>query len=360
MKSIIPWVHSAILKPVANLDLMPIADKPRGKLRLSPEQLLVVIHAAVLAEWALQMTRLVSRPRLPRGPGGRPPIYLDGGILLMAVVQTTWRKSYEQMVDWVATNEGLALALGFTQRTPEGKLQTISKGHYWERRQALGLLPFLFFFLGLVVQLIRLGVVTGRELIVDSSLLKAWYQADPGAAWQRYAGKAHVFGYKVHTVLCRQANLPVLVLVTPANVHDSRIGWLILLVAAILYGFRVLIVYADAAYFERRFFWVVFDILGAHAAVDYNLRRAGKRKLAEPFFLRQWWRLVIRPRTDIERHFAWIKRYFGLKYFQCFTYLRVCQFVILTYIAALAVALAAQRYARPELVRSRSMVLAHV
>jgi hypothetical protein len=33
---------------------------------------------------------------------------------------------------------------------------------------------------------------------------------------------------------------------------------------------------------------------------------------------------------------------------------------LLTYIAALAVALAAQRYDRPELVRSRSMVLAHV
>ena len=360
MKSIIPWVQSTILKPVPVLDLSPIPAKLRGKLRLSPEQLLEVIHAHVLAEWALRMTWLVRKPRLPRGPGGRPSSYPDSVILLMSVVQTTWRKSYEQLVDWVATNEGLALALGFRERTPDGKLQTISKGQYWERRAALDILPFLFFFLALVAQLIRLGAITGKELIVDSTLLKAWWKADPGAAWQQYAGKAHVFGYKVHTVLCRQANLPVFVLVTPANVHDSRVGWLILLVAAILYGFRVLVVYADAAYFDRRFFWVVFDILGAHAAVDYNLRRAGKRKLAEPFFLRQWWRLVIRPRTDIERHFAWIKRYFGLKYFQCFTLMRVSQFVLLTYIAALAVALAAQRYDRPELVRSRSMVLAHV
>lgn len=360
MKSIIIGVQSAILNPVSILDLSTIPVKPRGKLRLSPEQLLAIIHAQALAEWALSMSQRILKPRLSRGPGGRPRTYLDSSILLMAVVQTTWRKSYEQMVDWVTTNEGLALALGFTQRTREGKLQTISKGHYWERRAALGVLPFLFFFLALVAQLIRLGAITGEELIVDSTLLKAWYQADPGAAWQKYAGKAHVFGYKVHTVLCRQANLPVFVLVTPANVHDSLIGWLILLVAALLYGFRVLVVYADAAYFERRFFWVVFDILGAHAAVDYNLRRAGKRKLAEPFFLRQWWRLVIRPRSDIERHFAWIKRYFGLKYFQCFTFLRVSQFVLLTYIATLAVALAAQRYNRPELARSRSMVLAHV
>ena len=133
-----------------------------------------------------------------------------------------------------------------------------------------------------------------------------------------------------------------------------------ILVTAILYVFRVLIVYADAAYSDWRMFKVVHDILGAHPAVNYNVRRSGKRKLATLFFLEQWWRLVIIPRTAIERHFAWMKRYSGLKYFQCFTLMRVTQFVTLTYIAALAVALAAQRYQRPDLLRSRSMVLANL
>lgn len=360
MTSIIAWIQSVILQPVPELDLSPIQTKPRGRLRLSPEEILTVIHASALAEWALAMSRRVGRPRLPRGRGGRPALYSDSSILLMAVVQTLWRKSYDQMVDWVATNESLARALGFTHRTATGRLQTISKGQYWERRAALGLLPFLFFFLALVVQLVRLGVITGQELIVDSTLLAAWRQADPDAAWQRYAGKVALFGYKVHTVLCRQADLPVFILVTPANVHDALVGWLIVWVSVLLYGFQVLIVYADAAYFDRRFLRVVRDFLGAHPAVDYNLRRAGKRKLATPFFLRQWRRLVLWPRTAIERHFAWVKRYFGLTALQCFTFQRVCQFVLLTYIAVLAVALAAQRYERPELVRSRSMVLANV
>ena len=179
MKSITHWVQSAILKPVPPLDLSPIPDKPRGKLRLSPEQLLVVIHAHALAEWALWQTQLIQKPRLPKGPGGRPTTYSDSVILLMAIVQTTWHKSYEQMVDWVATNEGLALALGFTQRTPAGKLRTISKGQYWERRAVLGVLPFLFFFLTLVAQLTHLGAITGKELIVDSNLLKAWSRLIP-------------------------------------------------------------------------------------------------------------------------------------------------------------------------------------
>ena len=57
------------------------------------------------------------------------------------------------------------------------------------------------------------------------------------------------------------------------------------------------------------------------------------------------------PRPDIERHFAWMKCYIGLKYFQCYTWMRVTQYVLLIYAAALAVALASYRYQRPELSR---------
>ncbi len=353
MKCITFGLQNLLQRIVPQVDLAPLTGKPTGKLRLSPEQLLTVIQAETLAEWALGMAHRLLPRALTAGRGGRPQLYCDRSILLMALVQIVWRKSYEQIVDYVATHPELALALGFPQAT-------ICKGRYWERRMALGLLPFLFFFLGLAGQLIRLGVITGKALIVDSTLLSAWYHADPGATWQKYAKKKAVFGYKVHAVLCQTSNLPVFVLVTPAHVHDSLVGWFIVLVAAVLYGFRVLVVYADAAYFDRRFFHIVQEILGAHPAVDYNLRRAGKRKLATLFFLGQWRRLVTTPRSDIERHFAWMKRYFGLKYFQCYSWLRVTQFVLLTYCAALAVAVAAQRYQRPELIRRRAMVLAQV
>ena len=61
--------------------------------------------------------------------------------------------------------------------------------------------------------------------------------------------------------------MPVFVLFNLANMHNSRIGWLILLLKALVYGFLVIVVYAEAAYFERRFFWLVFNIIGAHAFV---------------------------------------------------------------------------------------------
>jgi hypothetical protein len=333
-------------------EMPPLPGKPHGRLRLGPVEVLRIIDGPALAAWALAMAERLSPPRLARGCGGRPPVYPASCILLTAVVQGIWRKSYSQMIDWIATNPPLAQALGFGPRT-------ISQGQYWDRRAALGSLPFLFFFLGLVAHLIRLGALRGEALIVDSTLLSAWSLKDPGGHWQRYAGKKLLFGYKVHTVLCHALDLPVFVVVTPAQVQDMTVGWLIVLASALLFGFRVLVVYADAGYFERKLFWVC-QVLGAHPAINYNLRRAGKRKLATPFFLEQWHRLVIVPRKAIERHFAWAKRYFGLKFFQCRTLPRVTQFVLLTYIAILAVALAAIRYQRPELCRCRSMVLANL
>jgi len=136
---------------------------------------------------------------------------------------------------------------GFKPAKEPGQFQTISQGQYWARRMALGLLPYLFFFLALVGQLIRLGLITGQELIVDSSLLAAWRHADPGATWQKYAGRRPVFGYKVHTLLCRQADLPVFVIVTPAHVHDRVVGWLLVVVAVLIFDLQSWIVYADAA-----------------------------------------------------------------------------------------------------------------
>ena len=137
MKSIIRWVQSAILLIVPTLDVAPIPGKPRGKLRLSPAQLLAVIHGPELAAWALQVSRRIQKLQLPRGPGGRPPAYSDGTVLLMALVQTAWRRSYEQIVDWVATDESLALALGFTWQPGTTRVRTSTGngvGHWGCRR----------------------------------------------------------------------------------------------------------------------------------------------------------------------------------------------------------------------------------
>lgn len=165
-ESIIKGLQIVILRHLPAVDLRPLPGKTNGKLKLTPEAVLLAIHGPALANWAIQASRRFQRPRLAKGPGGRPPRYAGSSILLLAVVQTLWHKPYESVIDLVATRSSLAETLGFAERT-------ISQGQYWERRRQLGVLPFLFFFLGLVGQLVRLGVITGKSLIVDSSLLSA-------------------------------------------------------------------------------------------------------------------------------------------------------------------------------------------
>ena len=211
---------------------------------------------------------------------------------------------------------------------------------------------------GMVWQLMRLGIITGRQVILDATRLRAWHHADPGADWSKYRGTRALFGYKVHALLCRASALPLFCVVTPASFYEAHLAAPMLLAAVLLYGLRIWIVYADAGYYETKVLRFIVQVLQAWPAVDYNPRRRGKRALATLTFIWAWRRGVLWPRRAIERHFAFAKRYFGLKYFQCWTYLRVSQYVLLTYCVILGVALAAERYGRPDLRHSRAKVLA--
>jgi hypothetical protein len=245
------------------------------------------------------------------------------------------------------------LAQKVTPDDPQGALK-ISSSHL--RQPGSCGWPFVLFFIALVWQLIRLGAITGRDVIVDASLLKAWYHADREAGWSyptRWRGS--VFGYKIHTVVCRQVVLPLFFWVTPANAADCV--WAIPLLAAVivLYGFEIAIVRADAAYFTKKILAFI-QWLRATPVVDYNVRRKNKQLVTLEFIVS--WEGLMGPRSDIERHFAWAKRYFGLKYFQVEGWLNVMTYACCTYIAMLAVAVVAYRCQRPELARSRTNVLA--
>jgi hypothetical protein len=278
-------------------------------------------------------------------------------ILLLAFVQVAWRLSYEDVIDYVRARSGLAGLIG-CPLAANGRLRVISVGQYWTRRRQLGVWPFLFFFIGMVWQLVRAGIIAGRDLILDSSVLEAWFHDDPDAGWSfPKPWRGSTWGFKIHTVLCRWASLPVMFLITPANRHDCL--WAIPLLAATVacYGFQVLIVRGDAAYFTTPILCFIRYILGASFCINYNLRRKGKKAVATLFFLDQW-RFHQCFRTVIERHFAWAKRYFGLNDGRCLGWVATTQHAALVYAVMLGVALAAERYGRPDLRLSRKGVLA--
>ena len=255
-------------------------------------------------------------------------------------------------MDYFRAHPDAAHAAGF----PPGRV--ISIGQYWERRRALGILPFWFFFIAMVWQLIRLAVIKGSDVILDATTQQAWFHHDSDADWSfPKPWKGSVWGYKVHTLLCRWSQLPVMFLVTSANRQESLVAIPLLVLAVACYGFSIVLVRADAGYFTYPILNFIRVVLRAGFVIDYNLRRRGKRFLATLFFLNQW-RFHLRPRTIIERHFAWAKRYFGLERARWAGLVAAYQHTALVYSVMLGVALVAHRYQRPELAGSRRRVLA--
>lgn len=342
------------------LKLSPVPSRGSDKgLWIDPVVFLQELNGWALAQWAVRLAQRLKFWALPkpRGPG-HPQVYGDESVLLTSLIAAAWRLSYEVVTDWLARYDALAEALGYDQFDDAGQRRTISPAQYSRRLRALGLWPYFLIFVALVTVLLRMGLLKGWDLIIDSSLLAAWYHDDPDAAWSwpsRHKGR--VLGYKVHTILCRWSYLPLFFVLTPANAHDGPLAIPLFTAVVLLYHLRIRAVWADAAYFNYAFLGFVHNVLRASVNVDYNLRRQGKRFLATLFFIRQW-RDLMSPRANIERHFAWLKRYFGLKYFRVQGYLAVTQFVFRIYIAVLIVAFLAARHQRPDLATSRLKVLA--
>ena len=342
---------------VPDTDLTPLPPRQSRFLWLTPLEFLSVINAPLLAVWAMTMTTWLRPALVDSHRRGPKPVYPDSLILLIAFIQTAWQFSYEMMIDYLRARPQLAQFIG-CPLDADGRVRVISVGQYWERRRALGTWPFLFFFIGMVWQLVKAGVIAGSDLVLDSSVLNAWFHDDPDAAWSfPKPWKGSTWGFKIHTLLCRWSSLPVMFLITPANRHDCLWAIPLLLATVACYGFQVRIVRADAAYFSVAILCFIRYVLHASFVIDYNLRRKGKKSVATLFFLDQW-RFHCGFRTVIERHFAWAKRYFGLNSSHYQGWTAMTQHAALVYAVMLGVALAAERFGRPDLRLSRKGVLA--
>lgn len=332
------------------LDNLPTRLSKR--LWVTPAEFLQTTNAMQIAHWAVSVS-LSRHSRLPEPSRRGPKIrYSDESILMLAYIQTAWQMGYEMVIDYFRAHPGTAQVAGFSNG------QVISIGQYWERRRALGGLTFWLFFVGMVWQLFQRKIIHGVDVVLDSTTQQAWFHGDPDAAWSfPKPWKGSTWGYKVHTLLCRWSELPIMFLVTPANRHDSPLAIPLLALAVACFGFPIALVRADAAYFSYALLNYVRVVLRAGCVIDYNLRKKGKTALATLPFIRQW-RFHLKFRAVIERHFAWAKRYFGLEAARWKGLVAAYQHTALVYSVMLGVALTAHRFQRPELAGSRMKVLA--
>lgn len=245
----------------------------------------------------------MKRKRLPRKAyDGRTEVYSDVSIFMTVLVMKVWKLSLGEVTRRLKLYTELAIACGYQSG------RTISKSHLSRRIRRLGPLPFFLFFVYLVYQLMRAGVIISKDLVIDSTTILAWYKDDISAGWS-YAKK---FGYKVHTVICCHSMLPLWFIVSPANRNDGPCGIPLLEKVILLYRVTVEVVRADSAYWCHAFLDFISS-LGAKISVDYNVRRKNRSILPMDWFIRL--SESMNKRRVIERFFGIAKSWFGLSDF---------------------------------------------
>jgi Transposase DDE domain len=322
--------------------------------------LVSALHLLALCRLAVRLARRRCPPSLPAGPGGRPRRYREESLLLLALLRTRWRLSYQDVHDWLVAWPALALACGLPADT-SGRPCVPSASQQCRRATQAGAPVCETLFVVLVQLALHLRLLSGRDLIVDSAPILAWRRRDPDAALG-HAPHHHapplLWGYRVHTLLCRGSGLPLLGFVAPANGHDAPFAQPLLATAVRLYRLRPHVVRLDAGYWGLRLIAWIHTTLGAVAIVPWNPKRQQRRDGLPP----TWTADELGKRTSIERFFGRVFSLLSLFRLQrppLAGWSAITARVMLTYAATLTVGLAAQQARRPDLIRSPKRVLAH-
>jgi hypothetical protein len=84
----------------------------RPPLHLDALTLVTRLHLLRLCQLAVCLARQRCPPPLLAGSGGRPRRYSEESLLLLALLRTLWRLSYQDLHDWLVAWPALALACG--------------------------------------------------------------------------------------------------------------------------------------------------------------------------------------------------------------------------------------------------------
>src|SRR5256885_3985246 len=319
--------------------------------------LVTTLHLLTLCRLAVSLAHRRCPPPLPAGPGGSPRTYSEESLLLIGLLRTLWRLSYQDMHDWLKSWPALAFACGLPLGK-DGHVRVPCKSQQCKRRHAAGAPVHESLFVLSVLEAIRRRLIGARDLIIDSAPILAWRRADPDAAFG-HAPAQHprplLRGYRVQTLLCRGSGLPLFFLLSPANVHDAPFARPLLEWALRLYQIRPRVIRLDAAYWGLRLIAWIHATLHAVAVIPWNLKRGKNRSCLPP----TWTKEGLGKRSSIERFFGRLFLFFHLQRPPLCGWSAVARQVALTYTASIIVALAAQEAGRPDLIRSPKRVLAH-
>jgi hypothetical protein len=206
---------------------IPPPSYQRAQARLGPAlhidalTLVTTLRLLTLCRLAVGLAHRRCPPPLPAGPGGAPLTYREESLLLISLLRTLWRLSYQDMHDWLKSWPALALACGLPLNK-EGQPRIPSKSQQCKRRHRAGAPLHESLFVLTVLQAIQRRLSGARDLIIDSAPILAWRRRDPDATFGHapaHHPRSLLLGYRVHTLICRGSGLPLFFLLSPA--HDA-------------------------------------------------------------------------------------------------------------------------------------------
>jgi hypothetical protein len=101
--------------PFANEAPVPLPSYHRAvaaALHVDALTLITRLQLLEICRVAVQLAQRQYPPPLPAGPGGAPRVYREESLLLVALLRTLWRLSYQEVHDWLCAWPALALACG--------------------------------------------------------------------------------------------------------------------------------------------------------------------------------------------------------------------------------------------------------
>lgn len=217
----------------------------------------------------------------------------------------------------------------------------------------------------LVRQLDRMGVLDCRALALDATFIEAYSRRDPednnrglfdSEARLRRQGRNVVLGFGVHLAVDTKSEMPLAVIVEPANVNEKKIS-IPLLRRVGKHRHRIRSTAADSQYSSEAFRCGI-KRLGAEPVIPYprNQRRGekGVLRVDRKFRSHGPWRLkrLYRCRSAIERVVARLTDHFGLEQLRTRGRRNVLTHALLCLIAMLIVAVSACLLGHPDLMRS--------
>ncbi len=221
-----------------------------------------------------------------KGRKGFPPHALFLALML------TYLKGFDSIEDFVKflkKNRKWLKRLGL-KRNSKGKQKYIvpDPSTFSKFMKRYGKEAFPKVFLYFVAILVDRGVIKGKHLSIDATIIKAWVKQavkrserkrkrrkynDPDAAWGYCASKEiFIYGYKVHILIDVDTVLPIGILVTPANMDEGKQFSNVVKIVLDRFDFDVKKFFADAGYDYNWIRKMIITEIKATPYIDINPR----------------------------------------------------------------------------------------